>query len=67
MILSAIAAKLKRQAKGDFKGRHFEAALIVQAVSQTPQPYRSRYISLVAVRVTLHTPSRTVWSAEVAV
>ena len=33
MILSAIAAKLKRRAKSDFKGRHFEAALIVQAVS----------------------------------
>ncbi|CAO4138156.1 hypothetical protein DHODJN_00490 [Methylorubrum extorquens] len=33
MILSAIAAKLKRRAKGNFKGRHYEAALIVQAVS----------------------------------
>ena len=33
MILSAIAEKLKRCAKGDFKGRHFEAALILQAVS----------------------------------
>ena len=33
MILSAIAAKLKQRAKGDFKGRHYEAALIVQAVS----------------------------------
>ncbi|WP_336492669.1 hypothetical protein [Methylobacterium nigriterrae] len=32
-ILSAIAAKLKRQAKADFKGWHFEAALIVQTVS----------------------------------
>ncbi|WP_336491601.1 IS6 family transposase [Methylobacterium nigriterrae] len=33
MILSAIAAKLKHRSKGDFRGRHFEAALIVQAVS----------------------------------
>jgi len=33
MILSAIAVKLKQRAKADFKGRHLEAALIVQAVS----------------------------------
>ena len=33
MILSAIAGKLKRRLKDDFKGRHFEAGLIVQAVS----------------------------------
>src|SRR3569833_2037811 len=32
MILSAIAEKLKRRSKGDFKGRHFEASLILQAV-----------------------------------
>src|SRR4051812_7049886 len=32
MILSAIAEKLKRRSKDDFKGRHFEASLIVQAV-----------------------------------
>src|SRR4051794_5851284 len=31
MILSAIAKKLKRRSKDDFKGRHFEASLIVQA------------------------------------
>jgi IS6 family transposase len=43
MILSAIAAKLKHRAKGDFKGRHYEAALIVQAVSwylRYPLSYR---------------------------
>src|SRR4051812_42369819 len=43
MILSAIAAKLKRRAKDDFRGRHFEAALIVQAVSwylRYPLSYR---------------------------
>ncbi|TFZ55380.1 DDE domain-containing protein [Methylorubrum sp. Q1] len=43
MILSAMAAKLKRRAKGDFKGRHYEAALIVQAVSwylRYPLSYR---------------------------
>ncbi|MBB4956158.1 transposase-like protein [Agrobacterium vitis] len=33
MILNAIAEKLKRQSKDDFKGPHFEACLIVQAVS----------------------------------
>src|SRR3954463_1427579 len=32
MILSAIAEKLKRRSKDDFKGRHFKASLIVQAV-----------------------------------
>src|SRR3954470_24973876 len=43
MILRAIAARLKRRAKADFKGRHFEAALIVQAVSwylRYPLSYR---------------------------
>ena len=43
MILSAIAAKLKQRAKADFKGRHYEAALIVQAVSwylRYPLSYR---------------------------
>lgn len=33
MILNALALKLERQARGDFKGWHFEATLIVQAVS----------------------------------
>ena len=33
MILHAIAAKLKQRSKADFKGRHYEPALIVQAVS----------------------------------
>jgi transposase, IS6 family len=33
MILSSLAEKLKRRAKDDFKGRHFEGGLIVQAVS----------------------------------
>src|SRR5688572_5186143 len=32
MILSAIAERLKRRSKDDFKGRHFEASLILQAV-----------------------------------
>ncbi|CAH0342431.1 IS6 family transposase ISRle6 [Rhizobium sp. CECT 9324] len=32
MILNAIAERLKRQSKDDFKGRLFEAWLIVQAV-----------------------------------
>ena len=43
MILSAIAAKLKQRAKAEFKGRHYEAALIVQAVSwylRYPLSYR---------------------------
>ena len=33
MILSAIAEKLKRQSQDDFKGRRFEASLMLQAVS----------------------------------
>jgi hypothetical protein len=33
IIPNAIAEKLKRQSKDDFKGRHFEAWLIVQAVA----------------------------------
>jgi IS6 family transposase len=33
MILSTIAAKLKQRAKADFKGRHYEVALIVEAAS----------------------------------
>src|SRR3954454_9975699 len=43
MILSAIAEKLKRRSKGDFKGRHFEPTLILQAVSwylRYPLSYR---------------------------
>ena len=33
MILNALAERLKRRSKDDFRGRHFEAALIPQAVS----------------------------------
>src|SRR5215218_9259875 len=33
MILNAIAVQLKRWSKDDFKGWHYEAALIVQGVS----------------------------------
>src|SRR4051812_42951169 len=33
MILNALVEKLKRRSKDDFKGRHFEATLILQAVS----------------------------------
>lgn len=43
MILNAIAEKLKRQSKDDFKGRHFEAWLILQAVTwylRYPLSYR---------------------------
>jgi DDE domain len=43
MILSAIAERLKRRSKDDFKGRHFEALLILQAVSwylRYPLSYR---------------------------
>jgi transposase-like protein len=43
MILNAVVERLKRRSKGDFKGRHFEAALILQAVSwylRHPLSYR---------------------------
>ena len=33
MIPRAIAERLKCRSKNDFKGRHFEASLILQAVS----------------------------------
>ena len=32
MILNALAEKLKRRSKNDFRGRHYEASLILQAV-----------------------------------
>jgi IS6 family transposase len=44
VILNAIAETLKRQSKDDFKGRHFEAWLIIQAVSwylRYPLSYRN--------------------------
>src|SRR4051812_47031059 len=44
MLLNALVEKLKRWAKADFKGRHFEAALILQAVSwylRYPLSYRN--------------------------
>src|SRR5215210_6576092 len=44
MILSALVEKLKRRSKDDFKGRHFEATLILQAVSwslRCPLSYRA--------------------------
>ena len=43
MILNALVDKLKQRARGDFKGRHFEAWLIIQAVSwylRYPLSYR---------------------------
>ncbi len=43
MILNAIARKLQRQSSDDFKGRHYEAWLIIQAVSwylRYPLSYR---------------------------
>jgi IS6 family transposase len=45
MILNAIVEKLKRKSKDDFKGRQFEAWLIVQAVTwylRYPLSYRNR-------------------------
>ena len=33
MILNALVERLKRRSKTDFKGRHFEVTLILQAVS----------------------------------
>lgn len=38
MILSAPALRLKREARGDFQGRHFEASPLVQAL-----PWYLRY------------------------
>lgn len=33
MILNALALTLKREARGDFRSRHFKAELIVQVIS----------------------------------
>src|ERR687894_3124163 len=43
MILNALIERLKRRSKGDSKGRHYEASLIIQAVSwylRYPLSYR---------------------------
>src|SRR5918997_5501958 len=43
MILNALIERLKRRSKGDSKGRHYEASLILQAVSwylRYPLSYR---------------------------
>src|SRR3954447_6285030 len=43
MVLNALVEKLKRRSKDDFKGRHYEAILILQAVSwylRYPLSYR---------------------------
>ncbi len=43
MILNALIERLKRRSKDDFKGRHYEASLILQAVSwylRYPLSYR---------------------------
>src|SRR4051795_5568720 len=43
MILNALVEKLKRRSKHDFKGRHYEVTLILQAVSwylRYPLSYR---------------------------
>jgi hypothetical protein len=48
MILNALVEKLKRRSKDDFKGRHYEATLILQAVSwylRYPLSYRARSCS----------------------
>ena len=43
MILNALVERLKRRSRDDFKGRHFEASIILQAVSwylRYPLSYR---------------------------
>src|SRR4051812_234727 len=43
MVLNALVEKLKRRSKDDFKGRHYEATLILQAISwylRYPLSYR---------------------------
>jgi hypothetical protein len=45
MILNALVERLKHRSKADFKGRHFEATLILQAVSWSRRyPLSSRDI-----------------------
>jgi transposase-like protein len=43
MILNAVVERRKRRSKDDFRGRHYEASLILQAVSwylRYPLSYR---------------------------
>ena len=43
MLLNALVERLKRRSKGDFRGRHYEAPLILQVVSwylRYPLSYR---------------------------
>ena len=56
MILSAIAERLKRQSKDDFKVRHFEAPLILQAVCW----YRKRSLKRASRRWAIR-PMIRVW------
>src|SRR3954453_7491352 len=49
MILNALVEKLKRRSQDDFKGRHYEATLIPQAVSWYLRPVaRTRSTHLAA-------------------
>ena len=53
MILNASAEKLKRHSKKDFKGRRFEAWLIVQAVTWYLRYPPSIYPAMISDAVSL--------------
>lgn len=60
VILRATVEKLKRQSKEDFKGRHFEARRIIQALTwylRYPLSYRdleSMFLNAASRPVTAH-------------
>ena len=54
MILRAIAEKLKRRSKDDFKGRHFEAMLIT---TDRKKPVRETFLALGLLAPVLPAPN----------
>src|ERR671928_191655 len=64
VILNAVVEKLKRRSKDDFKGRHFEATLILQAVSwylRYPLSYRDIEELFLERGLTVDHPPLTGW------
>ena len=71
MILNAIADRLKRRSKDDFKGQHFEASPILQAVSRYlhyPPSYRDieELFRSVSVAIQRHQFADTIGAALAA-
>ena len=61
MILNAIAEKLKRQSKDDFKGRRFVAWLIVQAAAFGPAGEEEHVVWVAPSAASASTVSSAAW------